>query len=53
MTLTGIVVAGPGAFDEEVYSIEIPVELNEGNNTLEVQLFGAPGTSLSIEFIED
>jgi len=49
--LNGVLVLGPDAFDANVTEIGVPVELLAGENQLQVELRGKPGSSLSVSFV--
>ncbi len=48
ISLNGVVIAGPGAFSQQVATITIPVSL-QGSNTLQVELRSQPSSGLTIE----
>jgi hypothetical protein len=51
VSLNGELVASPHDFNPTIEQLEIPVTLFEGENTLQVQLRGAPGSGLTFEFL--
>ena len=48
--LNGDLIAGPSDFSNQPTTLEIPINLLEGNNSLDVELRGAPGGTLSVQF---
>lgn len=50
--LNGNLVAGPSQFNPRVESLEFDVELVEGENVLQVELRGKPGSTLDVQFEE-
>jgi hypothetical protein len=50
--LNGDLIAGPSDFSDQSKTIEVPVNLLKGDNSLDVELRGAPGGTLSVQFLD-
>jgi len=48
--LNGGLVLSPSDFNPRVEELSVPVELLQGDNTIEVQLAGQPGSNMTIDF---
>lgn len=49
--LNGDLIAGPSDFSDPSKTLEVPIDLLKGNNSLDVELRGAPGGTLSVQFL--
>lgn len=53
ITLNGIEIVTPDDFNQNVALVEVEVDLLEGDNQLNVQLQGKPGSTIEVEIVQE